>query len=77
MLDVLIWNKYSRVIMRLSEILKISPLKALDLFYNSPLFPFLTDKEWPLITMSDAWICDEVLRCLPSYERGKGNEVSK
>ena len=35
MIDVLVWNKYSRIVMMLAEQLKISPVKALHLFYNS------------------------------------------
>lgn len=63
MLNVLIWNKYSRVVMLLSKQLCIPIDKALTLFYNSPVFPFLTDNTYPLITMSDQWICDEIIRC--------------
>ena len=35
MIDVLVWNKYTRVVMQLAERLNISPEKALHLFYNS------------------------------------------
>ena len=59
MLNVLIWNKYSRVIMQLAERLKVKPLAALRIFYNSELFKYL-DRSYPLITMSDAWIADEL-----------------
>lgn len=72
MLNVLIWNKYSRVVMLLSKQLGIPTEEALSLFYNSPVFPFLTDKEMPLITMSDQWICDEVGRGFK--QRGKQEE---
>ncbi|MDD6516552.1 MAG: DUF3791 domain-containing protein [Prevotella sp.] len=60
MLNVLIWNKYSRVIMQLAERLKVKPLAALRIFYNSELFKYLLDRSYPLITMSDAWIADEL-----------------
>lgn len=60
MLNVLIWNKYSRVIMQLAERLKVKPQTALYIFYNSELFTFLLNRDCPLITMSDAWIADEL-----------------
>lgn len=44
MTDVLVWNKYSRIIMQLAERLKISPVKALHLFYNSKYIPFYSIK---------------------------------
>ena len=34
MIDVLVRNKYTRVVMQLAERLIISPEKALHLFYN-------------------------------------------
>ena len=39
MIDVLVWNKYTRVVMQLAERLNISPEKALHLFYNSKVYP--------------------------------------
>ena len=38
MIDVLVWNKYTRVVMQLAERLNISPEKALHLFYNSKVY---------------------------------------
>ena len=32
--DLLMWNKIGRIVMRLSEKLEISPLRALDVFYG-------------------------------------------
>lgn len=61
MIDVLVWNKYSRIVMLLVEQLKISPVKALHLFYNSKVYALLLNKEYPLITMSDAYITDEII----------------
>lgn len=61
MIDVLIWNKYSRIVMQLSKRLNVSPLKALHLFYNSHTYALLLNKEYPLITMSDAYITDEII----------------
>ena len=55
MIDVLVWNKYTRVVMQLAERLNISPEKALHLFYNSKVYALL------LITLSDAYITDEII----------------
>ena len=59
--DVLVWNKYTRVVMQLAERLKISPEKALHLFYNSKVYALLLNKQYPLITLSDAYITDEII----------------
>lgn len=61
MIDVLVWNKYSRIVMRLAEQLNISPIKALHLFYNSKIYPLLLNDTYPLITMSDKYIADEII----------------
>ena len=61
MLDVLIWNKYARVVTKLSERLGVSQLEALGLFYNSRLYPLLTDESYPLISMGDNYIVNELV----------------
>ena len=61
MLDVLIWNKYARVVTKLSERLGVSQLEALGLFYNIRLFPLLTYESYPLITMGDTYIVNELV----------------
>lgn len=61
MIDVLVWNKYTRVVMQLAKRLDISPERALKLFYNSKTYLLLLNKEYPLITMSDAYITDEIM----------------
>lgn len=62
MLDILLWRKYTRVVMLLAERLDISPERALDLFYTSNTGVLLHDPEDTLYTMSDAYIVDEVMR---------------
>ena len=61
LIDVLVWNKYTRVVMQLAERLNISPEKALHLFYNSKVYALLLNKQYPLITLSDAYITDEII----------------
>ena len=71
MLDVLIWNKYSRIVMQLADRLNISPLQALGQFYNSKLFPLLTDETYPLITMGDAYIVNELVDEIRNSKNGR------
>jgi hypothetical protein len=47
--------------MQLAERLNISPEKALHLFYNSKVYALLLNKQYPLITLSDAYITDEII----------------
>lgn len=61
MIDVLIWNKYTRVVMQLAKRLNIAPERALKMFYTSKTYGLLLNKEYPLITMSDAYIIDEIM----------------
>ncbi len=58
---LIVWNKYTRVVMQLAERLNISPEKALHLFYNSKVYALLLNKQYPLITLSDAYITDEII----------------
>lgn len=44
MIDVLVWNKYTRIVMQLAERLNISPERALNLFYNSKVYSFYSTK---------------------------------
>lgn len=59
--DLLMWNKIGRIVMRLSERLKISPLRALDVFYTSKVCDRLHDPETELYIFSDAYIVDEII----------------
>lgn len=61
MLDVLIWNKYSRVIKLLSQQLGISEECALGIFYRSRVYKVLSDKDSLLITQPDRYIAEEVV----------------
>ena len=61
MIDVLVWNKYTRVVMQLAERLNKKKEKALHLFYNSKVYALLLNKRYPLITLSDAYITDEII----------------
>ena len=59
MIDVLVWNKYTRVVMQLAERLNISPEKALHLFYNSKVS---VSKSGNKLTISSAKAFDGTVR---------------
>ena len=59
--DLLMWNKIGRIVMRLSEKLEVSPLRALDVFYMSKVCDQLHDPETELYIFSDAYIVDEIM----------------
>ena len=55
------WYKIGGIVMELSERLKISPERALDLFYTSKTCDILHSPESQLYTFSDGYIADEVI----------------
>ena len=61
MIDVLVWNKYTRVVMQLAERLIICPEQALRGFYTSSVAALILNKQYPLRTLSDAYITDEII----------------
>ena len=59
--ETLLQMKYARIVTLLSEQLNISPQRALDIFYNSSTYSYLTRSMYHLHNMSDAYLVDEVL----------------
>ncbi len=59
--ETLLQMKYARVIMLLSERLGISPQRALDIFYNTSTYGYLSQKMYHLHNMSDAYLVDEII----------------
>lgn len=59
--DTLLQMKYSRIINLLAERLTISNERALDLFYNSDTYLYMSQKRYHLHNMSDAYLVDEIL----------------
>lgn len=47
--------------MLLSERLGISPQRALDIFYNTSTYGYLSQKMYHLHNMSDAYLVDEII----------------
>jgi hypothetical protein len=59
--ETLLQMKYARIITLLSERLCIDPQRALDIFYNSSTYGYLSQKMYHLHNMSDAYLVDEIL----------------
>lgn len=61
MRDSVLWRKQSRIIMKLADILNISPRRALDLYYNTKTYQQLADPKYGLQLMSDDYIMEELI----------------
>ena len=61
MRDSVLWRKQSRIIMLLADTLKISPERALDLYYNTKIYEQMTDPKYGLQLMSDDYILEELI----------------
>ena len=53
--------KYARVISLLAKTLGISDDRALGLFYTSDTYKYLSQKQYHLHNMSDAYLVDEIM----------------
>lgn len=56
-----LWRKQSRIIMLLADTLKISPERALDLYYTTNVYEKMTDPKYGLQLMSDGYILEELI----------------
>ncbi len=56
-----LWRKQSSIIMLLSQRLGIDAESALDLFYSTRTYTLLSDPQYGLQSMSDAYIVDEII----------------
>ncbi|MDE7467766.1 MAG: DUF3791 domain-containing protein [Muribaculaceae bacterium] len=61
MRDNVLWRKQSRIILLLAEELRISPERALDLYYNSKVYEQMTDPKYGLQLMSDGYILEDLI----------------
>lgn len=55
------WRKQATIIMMLAKQLKMSPEKALDLFYSTNECKLLSDSKTGLYLMSNQYIIDDIL----------------
>ena len=60
MRDNVLWRKQSRIIMLLADTLKISPERALDLYYSTTVYEQMTAPKYGLQLMSDDYILEEL-----------------
>ncbi|MBQ6770898.1 MAG: DUF3791 domain-containing protein [Bacteroidales bacterium] len=59
--ETLLQMKYARVVVLLAETLDTSQEQALDLFYNSDTYSYLSRKMYHLHNMGDAYLVDEII----------------
>lgn len=59
--ETLLQMKYARIIDLLAQRLEISHPRALEVFYSSDIYNFMSRKMYHLHNMSDAYIVDEVM----------------
>lgn len=62
MRDNVLWRKQSRIILLLADILKISPERALDLYYSTKVYQQMSDPRYGLQLMSDDYIVEELIK---------------
>ncbi|MBD5226491.1 MAG: DUF3791 domain-containing protein [Bacteroidales bacterium] len=56
-----LWRKHGRIIMLLAEELKISPERALDLYYSTKVYQQMEDPKYGLQLRSDGYILEELI----------------
>lgn len=59
--ETLLQMKYARIIDLLAGRLEISHPRALEVFYNSDTYRYMSRKMYHLHNMSDAYIVDEIM----------------
>lgn len=59
--ETLLQMKFARVVSLLAKTLRISEVRALDLFYTSEVYRCLSNLEYHLHNRSDAYIVDELI----------------
>lgn len=59
--ETLLQMKYARIISLLADRLSITHPQALDLFYSSKVYEYMSRHEYHLHNRSDAYVVDELL----------------
>lgn len=62
MKEQVLWRKISRIVMMLADRLKISPERALGIFYNTRTCAMLHDNQYGLHLMGDLYILNDILQ---------------
>ena len=66
--ETLLQMKYARIVSLLAKTLGISQEKALEVFYTSDTYGYLSKKMYHLHNMSDAYLVDEIILELQSKQ---------
>ncbi len=66
--ETLLQIKYARVVSFLAQTLGVSQERALDLFYNSDTYKYLSKKAYHLHNMCDAYLVDEIMQELQAKQ---------
>lgn len=61
MRDSVLWRKQSRIIMLLADALKITPERALSLYYDTKVYEQMNESKYGLQLMSDDYILEELI----------------
>ena len=69
MREQVLWRKISRIVMMLSEVLEISPERAMDIFYETHVCQMLHDERYGFHLMSDRYIVNDILSELNEKNR--------
>ena len=59
--ETLLQMKYARIVSLLADTLQVSQQRALDIFYNSDTYKYLSQCLYHLHNMSDAYLVDEIM----------------
>lgn len=62
MRDNVLWRKQSRIIMLLADTLRITPERALDLYYTTQIYKQMSEPKYGLQLMSDDYIIEELIK---------------
>ncbi|MBQ8711855.1 MAG: DUF3791 domain-containing protein [Prevotella sp.] len=66
--ETLLQMKYARIVSLLAKTLGISQERALEVFYTSDTYGYLSKKMYHLHNMSDAYLVDEIILELQSKQ---------
>lgn len=61
MRDNVLWRKEANIVMLLSQRLKITPERALEVYYHTRVNKFMSSSEYGLQQMSDLYVVDEIV----------------
>ena len=69
MRDSVLWRKQSRIIMLLAKTLRIDAERALESFYSTKVYRYLSEPKYGLQLMSDEYILEEIIEELREVQQ--------